>query len=88
MSIATNSAVPTAVANFLLVTTTQLDPSANTSELKAVSATSLFDPFKQPALVLRLEGPGYGSLPNFTLSSGTLSTNAQGPFGSTRQREI
>ncbi|KAH9877346.1 hypothetical protein IAQ61_002711 [Plenodomus lingam] len=59
-------------------------PHANSSQLKAVSATSLFDPFKQPALVLRLEQPGYNSLPNFTLSSGTLSTNAQGPFGSTR----
>ncbi|KAF2852364.1 hypothetical protein T440DRAFT_447022 [Plenodomus tracheiphilus IPT5] len=84
LSISTSSALPTNLATFLLVTTTQPAPNANTSELKAVSATSLFDPFKQPALILRLEPPGYNSLPNFTLSSGTLSTNAQGPFGSTR----
>jgi hypothetical protein len=38
------------------------------------------DPFNQPALLLRLIGPGYGSLPNFTLASGTLSTVAQAPF--------
>jgi hypothetical protein len=38
------------------------------------------DPFNQPALLLRLIGPGYNSLPNFTLSSGTLSTVAQAPF--------
>jgi hypothetical protein len=36
------SAHATKLTNFLLVTTSQLDPSANTSELKAVSATSLF----------------------------------------------
>ena len=35
-------ALPTNLTNFLLVTTSQIDPSANTSELKAVSATSLF----------------------------------------------
>jgi hypothetical protein len=28
-----------------------------------------------------LTGPGYNSLPNFTLTSGTLSTIAQAPFG-------
>jgi hypothetical protein len=39
------------------------------------------DPFNQPALLLRLIGPGYNSLPNFTLTSGTLSTYAQAPFG-------
>lgn len=43
--------------------------------------THLQDPFYQPALLLRLTGPGYGSLPNFTLTSGTLSTIAQAPFG-------
>lgn len=44
------------------------------------------DPFNQPALLLRLTGPGYGSLPNFTLTSGTLSTIAQAPFGGARYR--
>jgi len=36
------AALPTDLTNFLLVTTSQIDASANTSELKAVSATSLF----------------------------------------------
>ncbi|KAH8732341.1 hypothetical protein GQ44DRAFT_640854 [Phaeosphaeriaceae sp. PMI808] len=75
------TALPTDLTNFLLVTTSQLDASAESAELKAVSATSLFDPFNQPALLLRLQMPGYNSLPNFTLSSGTLSTIAQAPFG-------
>ncbi|KAH7077747.1 hypothetical protein BKA63DRAFT_542093 [Paraphoma chrysanthemicola] len=75
------AALPANLTNFLLVTTSSLDPSCNSSELKAVSATSLFDPFNQPALLLRLIGPGYNSLPNFTLTSGTLSTYAQAPFG-------
>ena len=35
-------ALPTNLTNFLLVTSSQLDWSANTSDLKAVSATSLF----------------------------------------------
>lgn len=43
--------------------------------------TAIQDPFNQPALLLRLTGPGYGSLPNFTLTSGTLSTIASAPFG-------
>ncbi|KAF1828414.1 hypothetical protein BDW02DRAFT_512358 [Decorospora gaudefroyi] len=83
LSLSMTSALPTNLTNFLLVTTSQLNPSANTSELKAVSATSLFNPFHQPALLLRLTGPGYGSLPNFTLADGTLSTLAAAPFGST-----
>ncbi|KAH3943385.1 hypothetical protein HBI56_110190 [Parastagonospora nodorum] len=74
------AALPTDLANFLLVTTAQANPGANTSDLKAVSATSLFDPFNQPGLLLRLTGPGYNSLPTFTISSGTLSTVAQAPF--------
>jgi len=44
----------------------------------------LQDPYRQPALLLRLTGPGYGSLPNFTLASGTLSTMAAGPYGDTQ----
>jgi hypothetical protein len=42
--------------------------------------THLQDPFNQPALLLRLIGPGYNSLPNFTLADGTLSTIANAPF--------
>jgi hypothetical protein len=115
------AAVPTELTNFLLVTTDQPEPNYNSSNLKAVSATSLFvrlipssipslsspiffifkrvysdtlfefhvsaylwytqDPYYQPALVLRLIGPGYGSLPNFTLSNNTLHTTASGPHG-------
>jgi hypothetical protein len=36
------TALPADLTNFLLVTTSQVDASANASELKAVSATSLF----------------------------------------------
>lgn len=36
------TALPTDLTNFLLVTTSQADASANSSDLKAVSATSLF----------------------------------------------
>jgi hypothetical protein len=36
------TALPTDLTNFLLVTTSQIDASVNASELKAVSATSLF----------------------------------------------
>ncbi|KAL1799927.1 hypothetical protein ACET3X_000269 [Alternaria dauci] len=82
------TALPTNLTNFLLVTTSQIDPSANTSQLKAVSATSLFDPFHQPALLLRLTGPGYGSLPNFTLTDGTLSTIALAPFSTTEYKQF
>ncbi|KAB2102690.1 hypothetical protein AG0111_0g9039 [Alternaria gaisen] len=82
------TALPTNLTNFLLVTTSQIDASANTSELKAVSATSLFDPFHQPALLLRLTGPGYGSLPNFTLADGTLSTIALAPFSTTEYKQF
>ncbi|OAL49423.1 hypothetical protein IQ07DRAFT_568334 [Pyrenochaeta sp. DS3sAY3a] len=80
-----SAALPPPLTSFLLVTTTQLDPSANSSDLKAVSATSLFDPFNQPALLLRLTGPGYTSLPTFNLTSGTLSTLARAPFGGGQQ---
>ncbi|ORY14320.1 hypothetical protein BCR34DRAFT_599301 [Clohesyomyces aquaticus] len=75
------TALPTELTNFLLVTTNQSTPTSNSSSLRAVSATSLFDPFYQATLYLRLTGPGYGSLPNFTLSSGTLHTTASGPHG-------
>ncbi|KAF2814213.1 uncharacterized protein BDZ99DRAFT_379703 [Mytilinidion resinicola] len=57
-----------------LVTTPQRTPSSNSSLLHSVSATCLFDPYHQPNFLLRLTGPGYGSLPNFTLTDGTLHT--------------
>ncbi|EDU51254.1 hypothetical protein A1F94_009792 [Pyrenophora tritici-repentis] len=80
------AALPMDLTNFLLVTTSQEKIGENSSELKAVSATSLFDPFHQPALLLRLTGPGYGSLPNFTLTDGTLSTISAAPFGNQMYR--
>ncbi|KAF2712672.1 hypothetical protein K504DRAFT_401775 [Pleomassaria siparia CBS 279.74] len=75
------AAAPLEPTNFLLVTSNQSSPNYNSSDLQVVSATSLFDPYYQPALLLRLIGPGYGSLPNFTLTSGTLHTTASGPHG-------
>jgi hypothetical protein len=96
------AALPTELKDFLLVTTSQAVASDNTAELKAVSATSLFvsfaivsksnqtdilqDPFNQPALVLRLTGPGYMSLPTFTLTEGTLSSIATAPFNGGKKR--
>ncbi|KAF2828545.1 hypothetical protein CC86DRAFT_368757 [Ophiobolus disseminans] len=74
------AAFPTELTNFLLVTTSQADPNPDPSELQAVAATSLYDPFHQPALILRLIGSGYNSLPNFTLTDGTLSSVALAPF--------
>lgn len=67
--------------NFLLVTTSSGEPKANSSLLPAVSATSLFDPYYQTNFLLRLIGPGYGSLPRFNLTSGTLESLAAGPHG-------
>lgn len=64
---------------FLLVTTTDCEPNANSSLLSNVSATSLFDPFNQRNYLLRTIAPGYGSLPYFNLTSGTLHTTASGP---------
>ena len=39
------------------------------------------DPVSQSSLLLRLIGPGYNSLPNFTLTDGVLSTTTAGPHG-------
>lgn len=72
---------PYTPSTFYLVTTEQSTPTTNSSLLRAVSATSLFDPYYRPALAIRLTGPGYGSLPNFTLTDGTLHTIASGPHG-------
>jgi len=41
---------------------------------------TLKDPFNQPALLLRMQPPGYASLPTFTLTSGTLSSIIPAPF--------
>jgi hypothetical protein len=69
-------------SNFLLVTTSSCEPSANSSLLPNVSATSLFDPFYQSNFLLRTIAPGYGSLPRFNLSSsGVLQTISTGPHG-------
>lgn len=68
-------------APFYLVTTISSHSNANSSVLANVSATSLFDPFYVSLCQLRLIGPGYGSLPTFTLANGTLHTFASGPHG-------
>ena len=39
------------------------------------------DPVSQSTLLLRLLGPGYNSLPNFTLTDGVLATTTSGPHG-------
>lgn len=67
--------------NFLLVTTTSRTSFANSSDLANVSATSLFDPNYQTNYLLRTIAPGYGSLPRFNLTGGTLETLGTGPHG-------
>jgi len=65
--------------NFVLLTTPSPVENTNTS---SVSATSLFDPLANPTYLLRLIGPGYGSLPRFNLTTdGKLETEASGPHG-------
>ena len=59
------AALPTNLTNFLLVTTSQQEISKNSSELKAVSATSLF--------VRPLNSPYYAQISNNP--SRTPSTN-------------
>jgi hypothetical protein len=54
--------------------------------LKSTLTYILQDPFNQPALVLRLTGPGYMSLPTFTLTDGTLSSIATAPFNGGKKR--
>jgi hypothetical protein len=66
---------------FYLVTTTSPHSLSNSSQLANVSATSLFDPFDTPAYMLRLIGPGYFSLPLFTLSDSSLQTQSSDPLG-------
>ena len=75
----TNATIPT---DFLLLTTTSSVQAVNTTHLSSVSATSLFDPRAHPDYLLRLTGPGYGSLPRFNLTTdGKLETEASGPHG-------
>ncbi|KAF2731782.1 hypothetical protein EJ04DRAFT_442275 [Polyplosphaeria fusca] len=76
-----HAASSAALKDFLLVTTDQKESTTNSADLKAVSATSLFDPYYQPNVLLRLIDPGYGSLPNFTLTGGQLQTLNPLPHG-------
>ncbi|KAK6001879.1 hypothetical protein QM012_002369 [Aureobasidium pullulans] len=66
---------------FYLLTTNSPTYSQNSSLLPNVSLTTLFDPYYQPNYLLRLTGPGYGSVPQFTLSDGVLHCPEQGPHG-------
>ncbi|KAG9545894.1 hypothetical protein KCV01_g24447, partial [Aureobasidium melanogenum] len=66
---------------FYLLTTNSPTYSQNSSLLPNVSLTTLFDPYYQPNYLLRLIGPGYGSVPQFTLSQGVLHCPGQGPHG-------
>lgn len=82
LAISTASAAPAAApSTFFLVTTSSRSSSASSSALPSVSALSLFDPYYQPAYLLRTIDAGYGSLPTFTLSDGALHTVAAGPHG-------
>ncbi|KAK4495895.1 hypothetical protein PRZ48_013163 [Zasmidium cellare] len=71
------------LVDFYLVTTSSPAFFSNTRALPDVNATSLFDPymFHNTAYYLRLIGPGYGSLPCFSLVDGFLTTNVTGPHG-------
>lgn len=75
------TAAPTSLkpVNFFLVTTSQPTPTANSSDLANVNATSLFNPSLDPTVqepyLLRLIEPGYNSLPTFNLTNGTLHTD-------------
>ncbi|KAI4755921.1 hypothetical protein E4T52_11972 [Aureobasidium sp. EXF-3400] len=66
---------------FYLLTTTSATYRQNSSLLPNVSLTTLFDPYYQPNYLLRLIAPGYGSVPQFTLSNGVLHTPGKGPHG-------
>jgi len=92
------AALPMELTEFFLVTSDQATPSANSSQLRGVHATTPYvsalalarilppaklsqaeDPISQSTLLLRLIGPGYNILPNFTLADGVLSTVTSGP---------
>jgi hypothetical protein len=61
-------------SQFYLVTAASPMCSSTSSDIPMVSATSLFAPFHQANLFLRTTGPGYLSLPVFTLLGGSLHT--------------
>ncbi|KAF2165706.1 hypothetical protein M409DRAFT_23996 [Zasmidium cellare ATCC 36951] len=71
------------LTDFFLVTTSSPAKFSNIRALPDVNATSLFDPymFYNSAYFLRLIGPGYGSLPCFSLIDGFLTTDVTGPHG-------
>lgn len=70
-----------ASSQFYLITASSPLCSANSSMIPMAEATSLFAPLRQPNLFLRTIGPGYLSLPTFTLSGGSLFTWASDSFG-------
>jgi len=68
------------LTDFLLVTTSTTDSTSSSASLPNVNVTSLFDPSHQTDFYLRLISPGYGSLPRFNLSQGSLHTEAENVF--------
>ncbi|KAL1303388.1 hypothetical protein AAFC00_006781 [Neodothiora populina] len=71
----------TVPANFYLVTTNQHTPLANSSALKNVSLTTLYDPNYQPDNFLRTIKPGFAFVPTFNISDGVLHCEMAGPHG-------
>lgn len=72
---------PTLPSQFYIVTTTSPTCLSNSSLLPNASATSFFDPLQQSQFQLRLIGPGYLSLPLFTLSNASLQAYNADAFG-------
>lgn len=68
-------------SQFFLVTTSSHHYHANSSVLANASATTLFYPESGSTYLLRLQQPGYSSLPNFTISDGNLHASDYGPHG-------
>jgi hypothetical protein len=68
-------------SQFYLVTASSPLCNTNSSNIPMAAATSLFAPFHQPNLFLRTIAPGYGSLPVFTYTGGSLYTFASDAFG-------
>jgi hypothetical protein len=94
LSAALTSAAPTLVlqndvlaecdvsqGQFYLVTAASPICNSNSSNIPMASATSLFAPLHQSNLFLRTIGPGYFSLPVFTLFGGSLHTFSSDAFG-------
>ncbi|KAH9820895.1 hypothetical protein Tdes44962_MAKER05086 [Teratosphaeria destructans] len=67
--------------NFYLVTTTTPNTTTNSTHLPHVSALSVFAPTEaSETYTLRLNGPGYQSLPRFNLSHADLVTLQDEPM--------